>query len=89
MNKEISIPEFMNKPKEYITMTQEEYDDDRRFIVHAVQRQCQQEYLKRGFCILLLAVLGISYVAWRISVLPEGPLKQFPGSESIEYKSVH
>ena len=66
MNQEINMPEFINKPEEYINMTKEEYNQDRRFLIYAVRKECQREYqkmlFKRSICTLLLTIIGLCYV---------------------------
>ena len=83
---EVNIPEFMNKPiKEYIRMTREDYDADRRFVAHAAWRQGWKACLKRCICIILIILLGLGYVAWRISCLPSAEAIELPVQELAGY----
>ena len=88
MNQEINMPEFINKPEEYINMTKEEYNQDRRFLIYAVRKECQREYqkmlFKRSICVLLLTIIGLCYVIWRINKIPDALFMQLPTQNFIE-----
>lgn len=85
MAAEINIPEFMNKPKEYIRMTKEDYNADRVFIACAAWKQGWLACLKRCICIALMIILGLGYVAWRISCLPSAEAIELPAQELVDY----
>lgn len=89
MAAEINIPEFINKPKEYIRVTKEDYNADKVFIARAAYKQGWQNCFKRCIIISLIIILGIGYVAWRISYLPSGDAIELPVQELMDSPYQH
>lgn len=77
MTSEVNIPEFLNKPKEYVTQTKEEYNHHMRKAVNIGMERGWVSGCKAGVCIGLLIALGIGYVIFRINTLPD--LNQIKG----------
>lgn len=86
---EVNIPDFMSKPKEYISMTKEEWDADRIFIAKAAWKQGWIACFQRCLCLALLIILGLSYVAWRISCLPSAEAIEFPAQIMMSHDYQH